>query len=70
VTLTDSGGPLEFVDDGRTGIVAPPEPRAIASAFDRLASDEALARRLGGAGYDLVTERVPTWPEVVARLLD
>jgi glycosyltransferase involved in cell wall biosynthesis len=70
VTLTDSGGPLEFVADGRTGIVAAPEPRAIADAFDRLAADEALARRLGGAGHELVAERVPSWPEVVARLLD
>lgn len=70
ITLTDAGGPLEFVTDGETGLVASPDPRAIAKAFDRVGEDEALARRFGEAGYELMRERVPTWPEVVARLLD
>ena len=69
ITLTDSGGPLEFVADGRTGFVAPPEPRAIAEAFDRLYADRAAAARLGTAGHDVVEREVPAWPEVVARLL-
>ena len=43
VTLADSGGPLEFVADGETGLVAPPEPKAIADAFDRLFVDRDLA---------------------------
>jgi glycosyltransferase involved in cell wall biosynthesis len=70
VTTTDAGGPLEFVTDGETGLVTPPEPRAIAEAFDRLYTDRALARRLGDAGNAVVRERVPGWPDVVARLLD
>jgi glycosyltransferase involved in cell wall biosynthesis len=69
VTLTDSGGPLEFVEDGETGLVAPPEPRAIADAFDRLFSDRALAARLGEAGRARIEREVPDWPEVVSRLL-
>lgn len=70
VTLTDSGGPLEFVDDGETGLVAAPEPKAIADAFDRLFTDRAGADRMGGAGNALVRAEVPRWPDVVARLLD
>jgi glycosyltransferase involved in cell wall biosynthesis len=70
VTTTDAGGPLEFVTDGETGLVTPPEPRAIAEAFDRLYADRELARRLGDAGNAVVRERVPGWPDVVARLLD
>ncbi|HXF71751.1 MAG TPA: glycosyltransferase, partial [Actinomycetota bacterium] len=70
VTLTDSGGPLEFVADGETGLVVPPEPRAIAEAFDRLHADRALARRMGEAGRERLLATVPPWPEVVARLLD
>jgi len=70
VTLADSGGPLEFVVDGETGLVAPPEPKAIAEAFDRLWSDRLLAARLGSAGNALVRAEVPRWPDVVARLLD
>lgn len=69
VTLGDSGGPLEFVLDGETGLVAPPEPAAIAEAFDRLYADRALAARLGAAGRALIEREVPSWPEVVARLL-
>ena len=70
VTLTDSGGPLEFVRDDETGIVAPPEPRAIAEAFDRLHRDREAAARLGKAGNALIRAEVPRWPDVVARLLD
>jgi glycosyltransferase involved in cell wall biosynthesis len=70
VTVTDCGGPLEFVDDGRTGLVAAPEPRAIAEAFDRLYADRELARRLGEAGNEKLRATVPGWADIVARLLE
>jgi glycosyltransferase involved in cell wall biosynthesis len=69
VTLTDSGGPLEFVRQEETGLVAPPEPEAVAAAFDRIWSDRDGARAWGLAGHRLVRETVPEWPAVVARLL-
>ncbi len=69
VTLNDSGGPLEFVLEGETGLVVPPEPRAIAGAFDRLYGDRPRAARSGAAGRELVLREVPAWQEVVARLL-
>jgi glycosyltransferase involved in cell wall biosynthesis len=69
VTLTDSGGPLEFVRDTETGLVADPAPRDIARAFDRLWSDRAAATSWGLAGRRLLREKVPEWPEIVARLL-
>jgi glycosyltransferase involved in cell wall biosynthesis len=70
VTLSDSGGPLEFVEDDDTGIVCAPEPRAIANAFDRLFADRDAARRMGLAGHARIRAEVPRWPDVVARLLD
>jgi glycosyltransferase involved in cell wall biosynthesis len=70
VTNTDSGGPLEFVVEGETGFVVPPEPRSVAEAFDHLYGDPQLSRRLGEAGSALVRERVPVWPEIVARLTE
>jgi len=69
VTCTDSGGPLEFVADGETGRVTAPDPRALAEALDALHADRAAADRLGAAGRALVRETVPTWPQVVSRLL-
>ncbi|CAN5772772.1 glycosyltransferase family 4 protein [soil metagenome] len=70
VTLTDSGGPLEFVRDDETGLVRPPEPKAIADAFDRLWRDRAGAERMGRAGNAAVRADVPRWPDIVARLLE
>ena len=70
VTNTDAGGPLEFVTDGETGLVVAPEPEQIAEAFDRLGADRTLAARLGNAGHALARERVPGWPEIVARLTE
>ncbi len=69
VTLTDSGGPLEFVRDSESGLVTAPTPVAIAEAFDRLWSDREAARTWGLAGHRLVRETVPEWSEVVNRLL-
>jgi glycosyltransferase involved in cell wall biosynthesis len=69
VTLTDSGGPLEFVTNEETGLVAAPEPRSIAAAIDRIWSDRDAARTWGAAGNRRVRETVPEWPDVVARLL-
>ena len=70
VTLTDVGGPLEFVADHGTGFVTPPEPEAIAHAFDVLFSNRPMAQAMGEAGNALIRERVPGWPEVVARLTE
>ena len=70
VTLTDAGGPLEFVIDHETGLVAPPEPEAIAHAFDVLFSNRPKAKAMGEAGHSVLRERVPGWPEVVARLTE
>jgi glycosyltransferase involved in cell wall biosynthesis len=70
VTLRDSGGPLEFVHDERTGLVVGPEARAIARAFDRLATDADAAQRMGDEAQQLVRDVVPPWPGVVERLLD
>jgi glycosyltransferase involved in cell wall biosynthesis len=69
VTLSDSGGALEFVLDGRTGLVVEPEPGEIADAFDRLFEDRALAARLGVTGRAFL-EEIPSWTEVIVRLLD
>jgi glycosyltransferase involved in cell wall biosynthesis len=70
ITLSDSGGPLEFVADGETGSVTDPEPKAIAEAFDRSFTDRDDGATMGDAGHQLIRETVPTWPEVVTRLLE
>ena len=68
LTCHDSGGVLEFVSDGETGLIAAPEADALAAAADRLFSDAALARRLGEAGRERV--RPIAWGPVLDALLE
>jgi glycosyltransferase involved in cell wall biosynthesis len=67
VTCSDSGGPLEFVHDGVEGLVASPEPGALADALARISADESLAGQLGDAGWRAVSTL--TWPKVVEQLV-
>jgi glycosyltransferase involved in cell wall biosynthesis len=67
ITASDSGGTLEFVDDGINGLVVDASAEAIAAAINRLAHDAPLAARLGDAGYERA--RTVTWDGVVERLV-
>ena len=67
VTAADSGGPLEVVTDGVTGVVVNPDAAALAGACSRLAADQGAAASLGAAGK-AVAERV-TWDACVDALL-
>ncbi len=66
ITCADSGGPNEFVVDGVNGFVCVPEPGAIASAVNHLASDRARAAAMGDAGHDVAC-RI-TWDGVIEKL--
>jgi glycosyltransferase involved in cell wall biosynthesis len=69
VTASDSGGPLEFVEDGASGFVAAPEPAALAAAIDRLWSlPEPRLREMGEDAARRVASI--TWETVVDRLTE
>ena len=69
VTARDSGGPLEFVEDGANGFVAAPEPAALAEAIDRLwRLPEARLREMGEDASRRVASI--TWDTVVDRLTE
>jgi glycosyltransferase involved in cell wall biosynthesis len=67
ITTTDAGGPLEFVEDGVTGLVSEPTPEALGAAIGRLAADPRAAGELGQAGYERAS--AITWDGVVDRLM-
>jgi glycosyltransferase involved in cell wall biosynthesis len=69
VGALDGGGVTEFVKDGENGYLVPPDPKAIADAFDRLWSDRKLARRFGTAARDRIDEMGIHWDRVITRLL-
>jgi glycosyltransferase involved in cell wall biosynthesis len=69
ITCTDSGGPLEFVLDGKTGLVTEPTPAALAAAMDELWANRRRAKFLGKAGCAHYHGLEISWPSVVRRLL-
>jgi len=71
VTATDSGGTLEFVKDGETGVIVSPTIESIAEGCNRIISDDNLAKRLGAGGKSLIDKLslVESWDNVVKTLL-
>ena len=67
ITTDDSGGVLEFIEDGANGFAVAARPEAIAARLDALAGDSALAARLGSAGPARVAGI--TWERVVEALM-
>lgn len=69
ITCSDSGGPLELVRHGHTGLIVEPTPEAIAAAADRLYREPARARALGQAGCQRYQDLAIAWDQVVTKLL-
>ena len=69
VTCTDSGGPLEFVEPGVTGLAADPTPEALGEAMDALWEDRAAAERMGRAARERYAAMRISWDTVVDYLL-
>lgn len=69
ITCTDSGGPLEFVLDGQTGFVVPPQAEGIGQVIDKLYLRPRWAEELGRAGLDRYRKMNISWDGVLERLL-
>lgn len=67
VTARDSGGPLEFVEDGVNGAVCEASPSALAEAFAALHDRPSRAASLGEAGHRRALS--VTWDGVIETLL-
>jgi D-inositol-3-phosphate glycosyltransferase len=60
VVTTDSGGPTEFVREGRTGyVVRPGDAVALADRLQRLLSDDGLREGMGRASRQVMEEAYP-----------
>lgn len=69
ITCSDSGGTLEFVDDGISGFVVPPEPKAIAASMDKLFYNKQMSMKMGQAGYEKLRAMNINWDHVIERLV-
>ena len=66
VTCRDSGGPVELVEDGVTGLVCDPSPDALATALARVMTDRSLAETMGAAALQAAARL--KWADAVAAL--
>ena len=69
ITTTDSGGITDLVLDGVSGLVCPPDPTALAEAFDALRRSTGLATKLGRGASERAVELGVSWPHVLQELL-
>jgi len=69
ITCTDSGGPLEFVRSGETGLIVEPTPEALAMAMDTLWENRSRANGWGEAGRAYYHSLDISWSKVVQSLL-
>jgi glycosyltransferase involved in cell wall biosynthesis len=67
ITCTDSGGPLEFVQESVNGWICEPAPEALAAAINAADSDRAKAAAMGANGCERA--RRITWDGVIERLV-
>ena len=69
ITCTDSGGPLEFVRAGDTGLITESTPQALATALDALWENRTRAKHMGELGCAHYHSLNISWDSVVRRLL-
>jgi glycosyltransferase involved in cell wall biosynthesis len=68
VTCSDSGGSLEFIDNGSTGYVVPPDPEQIGKAITMIAAG-GVAKKMGETGYKKFSKHLLSWDNVIKKLL-
>jgi glycosyltransferase involved in cell wall biosynthesis len=69
LTSTDSGGVLDIVRKGETGLVTAPAPAALGEAMARLMANPARSAAMGAAGRQALDAMGLTWDRTLARLL-
>lgn len=69
ITCSDSGGTLEIVEDGTNGLIAEPQPSALAAAMDRLRADPRAAQEMGERAHGTLALKDISWDTVVDSLL-
>ncbi|MFC6589799.1 glycosyltransferase [Sulfitobacter pacificus] len=68
ITVSDAGGPLEFITDGAEGLITAPDAQALGAAFERLSGDVDAAERMGQAGQARYNAQNISWDHVVETL--
>lgn len=69
LTATDSGGVLDIVHHGESGLVSEPRAEALGEGLARLVNNRVEAGRMGAAGRDLLAQLGLNWETTLEKLL-
>ncbi len=69
ITCSDSGGSLEFVEDGINGCIAEPLPEEIAKKIDLMMQKDAL-QQMGERGYEKIKKLNLSWDYIIKKLVE
>jgi glycosyltransferase involved in cell wall biosynthesis len=64
ITLKDSGGPTEFVENEYNGFILENDLKLLAETFDRLYSNKELAKKMGENAYSYILSKNISWDNV------
>jgi glycosyltransferase involved in cell wall biosynthesis len=69
ITCSDSGGTLEFVEDGINGFIAEPKPEEIAQKIDLMMQKGAI-QQMGERGYEKIKKLNLSWDSIIKKLVE
>ncbi|HEV3471483.1 MAG TPA: glycosyltransferase family 4 protein [Pyrinomonadaceae bacterium] len=69
LVASDGGGAAEFVEHDADGLVADPDPRAVADAINRLHADRPRALRMGRRAREKLLAADLSWQNVVEKII-
>ncbi|MDR1220017.1 MAG: glycosyltransferase [Treponema sp.] len=69
ITCVDSGGVVEFVTDGETGVFSQPDPKEIAMNMDMLFNNKHKTEEMGKTAYNDIIKKNITWDKTIQKLL-
>jgi glycosyltransferase involved in cell wall biosynthesis len=70
ITCTDSGGPLEFINDEQTGFIAAPEPESVAEKIETLYAYRKKAAEMGRTGRENYEGKKIAWRHITSLLAE
>ena len=69
ITLADSGGPTEVIEDSSNGLIVEPQAEALAAAMERLWGAKIRAALMGRNAYDSIRFHNICWERVLEALV-
>lgn len=69
ISTSDSGGVLEFVNDGYNGFISEPNPKSLAAVIDQLYSNKSLAKQMGQNANAQLKDIQINWDNVCSAFL-